>query len=429
MGRAATPLAMIGMLGLGIGLGLAIGRAPSVVSARQGGSPPAATSRPEIEDGPRSIGTEAIHDELDRQYARFRDIDRTFALVAKAVAPAVVHIVARKRGPGRHDDRVSDQPFEESGSGVIVRPDSETGRYVLTNHHVVEGARPEDVEITLHDGRAIRPERFWTDRKADVAVLRLGRDDLPWARLGDSDTATVGSWVLALGSPFGLSQSVSQGIISARNRHEEELEDDGVENQEFLQTDAAINPGNSGGPLVNMRGEVIGINTAIASNGGGSEGVGFSIPSNLARWIMGQLVARGKVSRGALGVRLQDLDARAAVQRGLERPRGACILHVQENTPAARAGLRDGDVVLRFNGTEVYNINHLINLVSQSPIGHDAELELWRDKQRVSVRVPIADQDEILGLTPPARTLPRPNAPLRRSPRPAPPVPADGASR
>src|SRR5262249_12786181 len=152
--------------------------------------------------------------------------------------------------------------------------------------------------------------------------------DLPAARMGDSDEASVGTWVVALGSPFGLTQSVTQGIISARMRHEEELENDGVVNQQFLQTDAAINPGNSGGPLVNMKGEVIGINTAIASNGGGSEGVGFSIPINLARWAMGQLLASGKVSRGAMGVRLQPVDAQEAVDLGLDRPRGARIQSV-----------------------------------------------------------------------------------------------------
>jgi serine protease Do len=416
MGRATSALAMVGMLGLGIGLGLSLGRAPVVVSAQQRTAPAPAEDAPPRS---RSIGEDAIYDELARQYARFEAVDRTFELVARAVSPAVVHIVAKKRG--RSDERATSyQLFEESGSGVIVRPERGQGLYVLTNNHVVEGSRPADVEIILHDGRATQPQKIWTDRKADVAVLKLDRDDLPSARLGDSDAAAVGTWVVALGSPFGLSQSVSQGIISARNRHEEELEDDGVENQEFLQTDAAINPGNSGGPLVNLKGEVIGINTAIASNGGGSEGVGFSIPINMAKWIMGQLVSRGKVSRGALGVRLMDLDARSALLRGLDRPRGACIQFVQENTPAAKAGLRDGDIVLRYNGTEVHNINHLINLVSQSPIGRDAEIELWRDRKLVAVRVPIADQDEVLSLSPPARELPRANAPVRRAPRPAP---------
>ena len=206
----------------------------------------------------------------------------------------MVHIVARKSGRDEEGDRV--RQYEETGSGVIVRKDRGQGLYVLTNHHVVLGASPSQINIYLQDGLVLHPDRVWSDADADIAVLNLGRDDLPAARLGDSDEATVGTWVLALGSPFGLTHSVSQGIISARGRHMDELQD--VEYQDFLQTDAAINPGNSGGPLVNMKGEVIGINNSIASNGGGNEGVGFSIPINLARWIMGQLVTRGASAGG-----------------------------------------------------------------------------------------------------------------------------------
>ena len=177
----------------------------------------------------------------------------------------------------------------------------------------------------------------------------------------------VGHWVLALGSPFGLTHSVSQGIISARGRHVAELED--VENQDFLQTDAAINPGNSGGPLVNMKGEIIGINNSIASNGGGNEGVGFSIPINLARWIMNELIAHGRVSRGALGIELHsEFKPEDAEALGLERPRGAWVRVVQPGSPAASGGLRDSDVIVRFNGGEVEDLNQLINMVSMSPI-------------------------------------------------------------
>ena len=219
--------------------------------------------------------------------------------MAKAVSPSVVHIVAQKTVKAE-DGRRSRQ-FEETGSGVIVRSDRAPGLYVLTNHHVVEAAKPSKIRIFLHDGRSLLPVTVWSDAKADIAVLKLDRDDLPAARLGNSDEAPVGTWVMALGSPFGLTHSVSQGIISARGRHMDELPD--VENQDFLQTDAAINPGNSGGPLVNMKGEVIGINNSIASNGGGNEGVGFSIPINLARWIMNELIAHGRVTAGRAGRR------------------------------------------------------------------------------------------------------------------------------
>ncbi len=218
---------------------------------------------------------------------------------------------------------------------------------MLTNHHVIEGGKIGKIRIFLHDGRTLFPVRTWSDAKADIAVLKLDREDLPAARLGNSDTALVGSWVVAMGSPFGLMHSVSQGIISARGRHMDELQD--VENQDFLQTDAAINPGNSGGPLVNMKGEVIGINNSIASNGGGNEGVGFSIPINLARWIMNELLSNGHVTRGALGVDLQpNFRQEDAKKLGLDRPQGAWIDKVHPDSPAARGGLRDGDVILNL---------------------------------------------------------------------------------
>ena len=172
--------------------------------------------------------------------------------------------------------------------------------------------------------------------------------------------------------------SVSQGIISARGRHMDELQD--VKNQDFLQTDAAINPGNSGGPLVNMKGEVIGVNNSIASNGGGNEGVGFSIPINLARWIMNELIVHGHVTRGALGVNLQsNFRQEDAVNLGLDRPRGAWIEKVYADSPAALGGLADGDVILQFAGVEIHDLNHLINTVSMTAVGVPADVVIWRN--------------------------------------------------
>jgi len=355
-------------LTFGVFLGVAFERGGPFVAAQ--------AARPSLPGPAASAGTtallrseEADYQRLARQYEQFEQVNRTFELVAKTVKPAVVHIVARKSGRNEADDRV--RQYEETGSGVIVRKDRGQGLYVLTNHHVVLGAAPPQINIYLQDGRALHPDRVWSDAEADIAVLNLGRDDLPAARLGDSDLAMVGTWVLALGSPFGLTHSVSQGIISARGRHMDELQD--VEYQDFLQTDAAINPGNSGGPLVNMKGEVIGINNSIASNGGGNEGVGFSIPINLARWIMGQLVTRGRVSRGALGVILHpEFRIEDALALGLDRPRGAWVDVVNPRSPAAEGGVREGDVVVRFNGVEVYDLNHLINMVSMAPIGRPA---------------------------------------------------------
>jgi serine protease Do len=334
---------------------------------------------------------DAIYDALARQYESFRHVDRTFELVAKAVAPTVAHIVAEKsvRAEGGRPAR----RFEETGSGVIVRSERLPGLYILTNHHVVENAKPSKVRIFLRDGRSLLPSRIWSDDKADIAVLKLDRDDLPAARMGNSDEATVGTWVMALGSPFGLTHSVSQGIISARGRHMEELQD--VENQDFLQTDAAINPGNSGGPLVNMKGEVIGINNSIASNGGGNEGVGFSIPINLARWIMNELIANdGRVSRGALGVVLEtEFHQEQAIALGMERPRGARITRVNPSSPASKAGLREGDVVLRFGGVDIADLNHLINTVSMSPIGRVAEVVVWREGREQTFQVTVGERD------------------------------------
>ena len=414
MSRVPSPVILALTLGVGLGLGLSAGRLAPVVSAQQAAEPAKAATAPER---PAPSGSEeAVYRDLARQYETFQHVDRAFALVAKVVSPAVVHIVSKKSG--RRDDG-SPMRYEETGSGVIVRAESGKECLILTNNHVVEGASSADIAIFLHDGRVLRPERFWADPRADVAVIRLGRNDLPTARLGNSDDVAVGHWVLALGSPFGLTHSVSQGIISARGRHERELEDDGVENQDFLQTDAAINPGNSGGPLVNLKGEVIGINTAIASNGGGSEGVGFSIPINLARWIMGQLVSNGRVSRGAMGVKLQELVAQKAADLGLDRPRGARVASVQPSSPAASAGLKVGDVILKYNNVEVIDFNHLINLVSMTPIGQKADVVYWRDRQPYSTRVTVADRDAILAADP--TNVPRPGEPgrpLRRSPRP-----------
>ena len=275
------------------------------------GVPPSAISR-------QKQGNDAIYDELTRQYEQFRQVNRTFELVAKAVSPAVVHIVAQKARAG--EDGRATAHFEETGSGVIVRGDG-SGPLRPDQQPRGRGGQAGQDQHLPPRRPSDPPRTVWLDAKADIAVLKLGRDDLPAARLGNSDERRVGTWVLALGSPFGLTHSVSQGIISARGRHMDELQD--VENQDFLQTDAAINPGNSGGPLVNMKGEVIGINNSIASNGGGNEGVGFSIPINLARWIMNQLIAHGRVTRGALGIDLHPSSGRRTPSRwGWSGPEG-----------------------------------------------------------------------------------------------------------
>jgi serine protease Do len=398
MPSARNPIVLGAFLAAGIVIGQVVTRTLDWLEFRpalaaDGGAPRVVL--PPDDSSPRgSVGGDVfarLSEQYDRRYA---EIDRTFSDVSQAVAPSVVHIVARKLAP--HVDQDTGSRFiEETGSGVLVRIEGQAPVYVLTNHHVVADSRTQDITITLYDGRVLQPLQSWSDPKADVAVMELGRDDLPAARLGDSDQAIVGTWVLAFGSPFGLTHSVSQGIVSARNRHDEEFEDQGIQNQDFIQTDAAINPGNSGGPLVNLKGEVIGINSSIATLHGGGEGVGFSIPINMARWIVSQLVSNHRVTRGALGVRLQDLAHLTALDLGLDRPRGARILSVETPSPAAEAGMQSGDVVLKFNGIEVLDINHLINLVSMAPIGQAVELVIWRDRSTQPMRVTIADREAI----------------------------------
>ena len=402
MVRPSSPLLLLATLLLGILVGLNLDQGRKTVSAQARPPVPVASPSEDIgappipaPAGARGPGEDGIYGQLARQYARFEHVDKTFELVAKAVSPSVVHLVAHKTG--RRDDEPHATEFEETGSGVIVRGEGSRALFVLTNNHVVANASPAQIDVFLSEGRSFHPGRIWADSKADIAVLKLDRTDLPAARLGNSDDAAVGSWVLAMGSPFGLSHSVSQGIISGRGRHEDDLERNGVENQDFLQTDAAINPGNSGGPLVNMKGEIVGINIAILSNGGGNEGVGFSIPINLARWIMGQLLANGRVNRGALGVKLRpEFETQAAVALGLDRPKGAWIESVDQQSPAAQGGVKVGDVVLRFNGVEVIDLNHLINLVSMATIGQSADVVVWRNRREIAMKVVVADKDRII---------------------------------
>jgi serine protease Do len=428
MSRNTSPLLLAATLTVGVLLGLNLslnrgGGKPLAAQLQQGDPAPA---RPAEAVAAIPRGEAALYAEIDKQYALFEHVNRSFELVAKAVSPSVVHLVAHKLRK-RDDDRGA-QEVEETGSGVIVRAEGSRGLFVLTNNHVVADATADDVQIYLNDGRSLRPERLWTDSRSDIAVIKLGREDLPAARLGDSDRVSVGSWVMAIGSPFGLTHSVSQGIISGRGRHERDLADAGVENQDFLQTDAAINPGNSGGPLVNLKGEVIGLNIAILSNGGGNEGVGFSIPINLARWIMNGLITNGRVSRGALGIKLQEsFLPEHAVKLGLHFPRGAWVNEVDKASPAALGGIRVGDVIVRFNGVEVADLNHLINLVSMAPIGRLADVIVWRNRAEMSIRVTVGDKDQAIasavplpgaGPSPPRRDglLRRPSAPAAAEP-------------
>lgn len=332
---------------------------------------------------------EDIYRELDAGGSALVDTSRVLSRIARVVMPSVVHIESTRRVPQR--GRV-----EETGSGVIVSSQKREGFYVVTNRHVINDALPnlENISIHLTDGRVLHPIEVWEDRFSDVALMQIEGVDLHALRWGDSGKLEIGNIVLACGSPFGLSQSVTMGIISARGRSSVGIgHRSGVLNQDFLQTDAAINPGNSGGPLIDLEGRLIGINTAIASTHGGNEGIGFSIPSNLVHRVADDLLEYGSVRRAYLGVKLDsEFDIKAAESLMLTRIRGARVLEVYPNTPAARARFRPNDVVLEFNGREVLDESHLINMVSLSDIGRPAEVVIWRDSKRLEIEVDLTDR-------------------------------------
>ncbi len=345
------------------------------------------------------------------------DLSTAITRVARETIPAVVHIEVSERREFTHPRLPFEtQPFfrrffgapkaprkfkEEMtalGSGMILDPQG----HVLTNHHVVSGA--SKIRVLLSDGRQLPAKVVGTDPKTDLAVLRIAAGGpVPHVRFGDSDKVEVGEWVVAIGHPRGLDESVTQGIISAKHRRG--VTDPGSY-EDFLQTDAAINPGNSGGPLLNLRGEVIGVNAAISSESGGFEGIGFTIPSNMALHVAKTLIAHGKVDRGWLGVSAEDPGRGAEGKRRTGAGKGAVVGDVVPGGPAARAGLRPNDVVVAYNGKEVPDAIALRNDVAESPIGQDARVTIDRDGKRHDLTVRIASPAEELGtLSASARAL------------------------
>jgi len=316
-------------------------------------------------------------------------LSERFEAVATKASPAVVSIEATKQAPTGKSRAV-----EESGSGVIIQGEAGKNSYVITNNHVVSGANSGQITVTLADGRVLQPAQVWTDPESDIAILRLDRGGLPTITFGDSDKVRVGQWVIAIGSPFGLNQSVTHGIISARERGQIRLGGT-IRIKDFLQTDAAINPGSSGGPLLNLDGEVIGINTAIASHSNSNSGVSFSIPINLVRKVARQLLEKGSVSRGFLGLHLaSNFEAGDALKLGLENTNGALVDAVYPDTPAATAGLKTGDVVLQIDNAAIRNENQLINMISAMPAGQKVRLQIWRNRQMQTIYAVVGDWSE-----------------------------------
>jgi serine protease Do len=318
------------------------------------------------------------------------DTSRVFKLVAHKIEPCVVHIDVKQGARGRIiDDEVimlpeDGQSVVGQGSGFIV---DEAG-YILTNRHVIEHAT--DIAVHLSDGRAIdKVELIGDDELTDLAVIKISASHLTATEWGDSDELEVGDWVLAVGSPFGLDRTVTSGIVSAKQRRH-------ISNnssyQDFMQTDAAVNPGNSGGPLVNTRGQVIGVNTAIV--GKSYQGISFAIPSEIARKSYEQIIQHGRVPRGWLGVEFRPINAVVAAKLSLPNVHGALVHDIKPDSPAQKGGVHPGDVILAWNEREVIDTTDLQLAVASTEIGTVAKLTIWRDGQRITLEITVAQRPE-----------------------------------
>jgi serine protease Do len=329
-----------------------------------------------------------------KDMATLRATSTAFAEIAKNCSPAVVFIKVEKKGASsaqmqippqfRRFFGIPDTPQEAppqvgQGTGFIISADG----YILTNNHVVGGA--DKILVTLTDKRECEATIVGADSHSDIAVIKVEKGDLPFLPLGDSDTLQVGEWVIAAGNPFGLSHTITAGIVSAKGRNAVGLAD--YEN--FIQTDAAINPGNSGGPLINLDGEVVGINTAIYSRSGGSMGIGFAIPINMAKRIKDQLIENGSVSRGYLGVLIQNITDDISAGFGLTLTQGVLLSQVEEGSPAADAGLKRGDIVIELNGKPVVEVASFRNTVALLAPGTEVALTIIRDRERMTITVTL----------------------------------------
>jgi Do/DeqQ family serine protease len=335
-------------------------------------------------------------------------LQAAFITVAEKVRPSVVNIgtvqVSRSRrapvipGPGNDDPFFKDffdqffgrggpgrrEEFRQPGlgSGVII----DKRGYVLTNFHVIRGA--DGVTVKLSSKQELQGRIVGTDAKTDLAIIRFQPEgDLRVAALGDSDTLRVGEWAIAIGNPFGLDQTVTVGVVSATGRSEVGI----ATYENFIQTDASINPGNSGGPLVNLKGEVIGINTAIVATG---QGIGFAIPANMVKRVTSQLIDRGKVTRGWIGVSLQPLTTELAQALGLDNTRGAIVARIHPGSPADTAGLQPNDVIVKFGGTAVDDYHHLQRLSSDAEPNTTVPLDIVRKRERKTLTLKIAESPD-----------------------------------
>jgi Do/DeqQ family serine protease len=329
----------------------------------------------------------------------------SLAPIVKRVSPAVVNIATRgtiKEKPGQRnpllddpffrrffdvppDSKPRERQFQSAGSGVIV--DAKNG-YIITNHHVVENA--SEITVTLLDNRSFSAKVVGSDEGADIAVLQAKQPNLVAMALGDSSKLEVGDYVVAIGNPFGLQHTVTAGIVSALGRTG--INPDGYE--DFIQTDASINPGNSGGALVNLRGELVGINSAILSGSGGNIGIGFAIPVNMAKGVMDQLIKYGQVKRGVLGVNIYDVTPDVAKEFGLNEASGALVAGVAQGSAAEHAGIKTGDIIISINGTSIKSASELRNTIGMQRVGDQVEIGLLRDGKPLKVAALVAEHSE-----------------------------------
>ena len=390
-GRGRVAAAVVVALGLALG-GLGIAHAQKGANSVTTANPPATFKFTDAKVAPSRTG---------------------FAPVVKAVVPTVVSIRSSKvvktgavrgqrgQGQGQIPDQLrqffgdqfggqnaipnmpDEQRSEGLGSGVIVSPEG----YILTNNHVVDGAT--SVQVMLSDRREYKARVIGKDDKADIAVVKIDAGNLPAITIGNSDSVEVGDFALAVGNPFGVGQTVTLGIVSATHRG---LGNEIEAYEDFIQTDAAINPGNSGGALVNDRGELVGINTAIIAHGSeGNQGIGFAVPVNLARNIMDQILKNGKVTRARLGILPQDVTPTIARQFGVKDSQGALVGEVEANSPAQKAGLKTGDIILEVDSHSVYDANQLRNMISSMQPDSNVNLKIWRDGGQRTLPVTLGE--------------------------------------